>query len=148
MSSAASCSPTSFDSCNRPTSHGSASASSPPRTDYLVSTTFDETGGSLSPDGRWVAYASDETGRYEIYVSDARTKGGGRWQVSNTGGEEPRWSPDGRQLFFRSDARLLAADISSQPSFEASMPRMLFDGVYEMRSDSAVTYSVDTTRID
>ena len=120
--------------------------SSPPRTDYLVSTTFDETGGSLSPDGRWVAYASDETGRYEIYVSDARTKGGGRWQVSNTGGEEPRWSPDGRQLFFRSDARLMAADISSQPSFEASMPRMLFDGVYEMRSDSAVTYSVDATR--
>ena len=72
--------------CSRPTSSGSASGSLAPRDRHLVSTTFDETGGSLSPDGRWLAYASDETGRYEIYVAMRAPPGGGRWQVSTAGG--------------------------------------------------------------
>jgi len=114
-----------------------------PRTQSLVATTFDETGASQSPDGRWLSYASDETGRYEIYVRDIGTGGGGRWQVSTIGGEEPRWSRDGRRLYFRSGSRFMAADVTLNPSFEASTPAVLFDGVYEYRSDTAVTYSLD-----
>jgi Tol biopolymer transport system component len=116
-----------------------------PRSQPLVATTFDETGGSQSPDGRWLSYSSDETSRYEIYVRDARTDGGGRWQVSTVGGEEPRWSRDGRRLYFRSGSRFMAADVTLHPSFESSTPAVLFDGVYEYRTDTAVTYSVDAT---
>ena len=120
-------------------------ADGPPHREPLVATTFDETGGCLSPNGRWLAYASDDTGRYEIYVRDVRTASGGRWQVSSLGGEEPRWSPDGGRLFFRSDSRFMAASVVAGDAFEASTPIMLFDGAYEMRTDSAVTYSLDST---
>ncbi len=117
-------------------------AGGPPR-QALVATTFDETGGSLSPNGRWLAYASDETGRYEIYVRDVGATTGGRWQVSSGGGEEPRWSADGRRLHFRSDSRFMSATVVAGDAFEASTPAMMFDGAYEMRTDSAVTYSLD-----
>ncbi len=121
----------------------SFAAGRPAEIEYLVSSTFDETGGSLSPDGRWLAYASDETGRYEIYVRDARAPAGGRWQVSSSIGEEPRWSPDGHQLYYWSESRFMVSQIDSTSSFEASTPTMLFDALTELRTDSAVTYSVD-----
>ena len=123
----------------------SFAAGRPAEIEYLVSSNFDETGGSLSPDGRWLAYASDETGRYEIYVRDARAPAGGRWQVSSSVGEEPRWSPDGRQLYYWSESRFMVSQIGSTSSFEASTPTMLFDAGFELRTDSAVTYSVDAT---
>lgn len=80
----------------------------------------------FSPDGRWVAYASNESGRWEIYVTsfpDAH----GKWQVSNEGGDQPRWRSDGKELFYLApDSRLMAATVTTGASFDAGMPTPLF----------------------
>jgi serine/threonine protein kinase/Tol biopolymer transport system component len=82
--------------------------------------------GQFSPDGKWVAYASNESGRWEIYVTsfpDAR----GRWQVSSGGGEQPRWRGDGKELFFlSSDGKMMAAPVTTGTHFDASTPVVLF----------------------
>ena len=129
-SSAASCSSTSFDSCQQADIARIAFGRRQAPATLLVSTTFDETGGSLSPDGRWVGLC---VGR-DRAIRDLRARctgatAGGRWQVSNSGGEEPRWSPTGANSIFRSDARFMAADGVAAASFEASTPTMMFDGV-------------------
>ena len=67
-----------------------------------------ELAASLSPGGRWLAYASDESGEYEIYVRSF-PEPGARFQVSAEGGYEPVWAPDGRTLYYRVDADLMAA---------------------------------------
>ncbi|MGE3472155.1 MAG: TolB family protein [Vicinamibacterales bacterium] len=67
----------------------------------------------LSPDGRWIAYASDESGRDEVYVRPFPS-GDGRWQMSSDGGTEPRWRGDGEELFFMAaDRKMMAASVSS-----------------------------------
>jgi serine/threonine-protein kinase len=84
---------------------------------------------TLSPDGRWLAYSSDESGNPDIYVR--RFPGlEGRWQVSDGGGVNPRWSPDGRELFYRWRNSLYAAAIRVEGDrFEAERPQELFDDV-------------------
>jgi Tol biopolymer transport system component len=84
-------------------------------------------GGELSPDGRWLAYASDETGRAEIYIMPF-PEGGGRWQVSPSGGEEIAWRADGKELFYLGlDGSLMAADIRlSQDNLQVGTVRNLF----------------------
>jgi Tol biopolymer transport system component len=90
-----------------------------------ASAQFYEARGTLSPDGRWVAYESNESGNPEIYVRS--TTGAGRWQVSTRGGQEPLFGPDGRELFYLSPANeLLRVPISAGASFEAGMPEPLF----------------------
>ena len=77
----------------------------------IVQTTFDEVQGQFSPDGRWVAYASNETGRYEIYVR-AFPGPGGKWQISTAGGIYPCWRRDGRELFYVApDNRMMGTPI-------------------------------------
>jgi Tol biopolymer transport system component len=91
---------------------------------------FNEYQGRISPDGIWVAYSSDESGRGEIYVQPflPSSGGGGRWMVSNGGGGAPRWRSDGRELFYMSDDRtVMAVDISPGSGFQASVPKKLFD---------------------
>ena len=83
----------------------------------------------LSPDSRWMAYASEESGRREIYVQ-AYPGPGGRWQISSDGGNEPLWSASGRELFYRSGDRMMAVDISTSGEFLAGKPRLLFEGSY------------------
>ena len=82
--------------------------------------------GQFSPDGKWVAYASNETGKWEIYVTsfpDAR----GKWQVSTGGGEQPRWSGDGKELFYlSSDYKMMAAPVSTGANFDVGTPVRLF----------------------
>ena len=81
----------------------------------------------FSPDGRWLAYMSDESGRPEIYVA-AFPGPGGRWQVSTEGGRAPRWRRDGKELFYISaERKLMAVEIKPGSSFEAGAPRPLFD---------------------
>ena len=108
----------------------------------IVADPADTYGAAVSPDDRWVAYHSDASGRFEIYVRDM-TGQGGQWQVSSSGGEEPHWSNDGRELYFRAGGRMMAAPIDSGGTFHAGMPRVLFEGVYELRSDSLRSYDVD-----
>ncbi len=107
----------------------------------LLRTTFQEHLTSFSPDGKWMAYTSNESGDAEVYVQ-AYPPTGGRWQISSSGGASPRWSPDGRQLFFRSGPRLMAATVHAQPAFRADRPRMLFDNVSEDRPDGDLMYAV------
>jgi Tol biopolymer transport system component/predicted Ser/Thr protein kinase len=88
----------------------------------VVADAFDEFEPALSPDGRWLAYVSDESGRSEVYVRSFPATAAGKWQVSTEGGIEPAWSPTSRELYFRSlDGRqILVADMSAGPNSAAS----------------------------
>jgi serine/threonine-protein kinase len=94
----------------------------------LIASAANETEASFSPDGRYVAYQSDETGRSEIFVQTYPS--GGRWQVTTTGGTEPRWTSKGRELVYRNGPTIVAVPISLQP-FAAGTARPLF-GVADM----------------
>jgi len=91
-----------------------------------LQTQFDEMDGAFSPDGRWVAYQSNESGRNEIYVQ-AFPLSGAKFQVSTGGGLEPAWRNDGSELFFRSaDGNLMAVPVKSGAAFEVGVPKSLF----------------------
>jgi serine/threonine-protein kinase len=83
----------------------------------------------FSPDGHWLAYASDESGRREIYVQPYPGPGG-KWQISLDGGTEPLWNRNGRELFYRDADKMMAVDIGTQPGFALGKPRQLFEGQY------------------
>jgi serine/threonine-protein kinase len=87
----------------------------------VVRTLFDEASARFSPDGRWIAYMSTESGRWEIYVKDA-TGHGPRKQISSMGGRWPCWSVDGRTLYFDANGRTAAVAIQTSPSLTASAP--------------------------
>jgi serine/threonine protein kinase/Tol biopolymer transport system component len=99
------------------------------KTQPFLRTPFNETAPRFSPDGRWLAYVSDESGRNEIYVQPYPGPGG-KWQISTEGGTEPSWNPNGRELFYRSGDKMMAVDIATQPNFASGKPRMLFEGPY------------------
>jgi Tol biopolymer transport system component len=84
----------------------------PGKTFPVVQTDFDEKDGEFSPDGRWIAFQSNESGRFEIYVQPFRNAESRKVQVSTAGGTQVRWRRDGRELFYVSlDGRLMAAPI-------------------------------------
>ena len=96
----------------------------------ILQTRFNEGAPAFSPDGQWLAYASAESGRYEIYVH-AFPSLGGKIQISTEGGTEPVWNRNGRELFFRSGDKMMSVDVTpSQGTLSASRPKMLFQGVY------------------
>src|SRR5262249_34006894 len=86
----------------------------------LVADQFSEIHPTVSPDSRWIAYTSDESGAEEVSVRASPNPSAGRWQVSNGGGFQPRWSSDGRELYFGSGDRLLAAEIRTTHGFEVT----------------------------
>jgi serine/threonine-protein kinase len=83
----------------------------------------------LSPDGRWLAYVSDESGRPEVYVQPYPGPGG-KWQISTDGGTEPVWNPAGPELFYRSGARMMVVSVATEGGFAAGRPDVLFEGEY------------------
>ena len=92
-----------------------------------LQTPFSESQGRLSPDGKWMAYASDESSRFEVYVQSMPASGG-KWQISTAGGTEPRWRRDRKEMFYRSpDGKMMAVDIKAGASFAAGVPKPLFD---------------------
>jgi serine/threonine-protein kinase len=94
----------------------------------LVASPFTELQPAVSPDGRWLAYASNESGTFEVYVRPFPNTNDGRWQVSSGGGSEPRWSGDGRELFFLDrNFSMVGVPVRSTPSFAAGDPHQLFD---------------------
>ena len=83
---------------------------------------------ALSPDGRWIAYQSDESGQNNIYVQPFPNIGDGKWQVSTNGGSDPVWSPDGRHLFFVTfPLRMMVAEVETDPTFSPGTPTEAFD---------------------
>jgi serine/threonine-protein kinase len=96
----------------------------------FLRTRFVETLPAFSPDGRWLAYQSNESGRNEIYVQEYPGPGA-KQQVSIEGGAEPVWARSGRELFYRDDNKMMAVEIRTSPAFQAAKPRQLFEGEYE-----------------
>jgi eukaryotic-like serine/threonine-protein kinase len=100
-------------------------------TPYLNSR-FNERSPEFSPDGHWIAYVSDESGRLEVYVQPFPVSQG-RWQISNEGGTEPLWARDGKELFYRSvtpgsqTSQAWSVDVQTGSGFSASRPRLLFE---------------------
>jgi len=93
----------------------------------VVRTGANEIAGTLSPDGQWLVYASDESGQFEIYAQGF-PRGGGKRQVSTGGGNHPRWRRDGRELFYYArDGKLMAAPVKSGESFEMGAVVPLFE---------------------
>lgn len=87
---------------------------------------FNEDHGRFSPDGHWVAYISDESGRYEVYIQPFPATGG-KWQISRDGGAQPVWRRDGKELFYlASDSTLMAVPVTGGGAFEAGTPVPLF----------------------
>jgi eukaryotic-like serine/threonine-protein kinase len=98
----------------------------------ILQTPFAEDVPRISPDGRWLAYVSNESGRPEVYVR-AFPGPGGKWQISTEGGGEPLWSRNGRELFFWIGDKFMDVEITTQPSsqaFQAGAPRLLFAGTF------------------
>jgi len=97
---------------------------------------------AFSPDGRWLAYASSDSGTAEVYVRPFPGPGG-RWQVSLAGGTEPVWAGNGRELFYRNGTRMMVAAIALHPTFTVGARRELFEGNYV---NDPVYRSYDVTR--
>ncbi len=97
----------------------------------LLDTPFNEKSGQFSPDGRWLAYVSDETGSYQVYVVPYPGPGP-KIAVSVDGGLSPLWSNDGRQVFFRKSGKVMAASMTFTKAPSAARPVELFDGPYTL----------------
>jgi eukaryotic-like serine/threonine-protein kinase len=100
--------------------------------------------GQFSPDGRWVAYTSNESGKWEIYVTSF-PEVRGKWQLSSAGGTQPRWRGDGKELFFlASDEKMMAVPVTAGANFDAGEPLMLFQANPRelVATSERVTYDV------
>ncbi len=111
---------------------GRLSMAGVPKGETLLDTKFIESRPAVSPDGRWLAYESNASGQFEIYVRPFPNVSGGRWLVSTSGGEEAHWAPDGRALFYRTpsfgqDQRLMSVTVEAKATeFVAHTPEPLF----------------------
>ncbi|MGD8869388.1 MAG: hypothetical protein PVI01_17345, partial [Gemmatimonadales bacterium] len=95
----------------------------------VLVTPFNESSPELSPEGRWLAYVSDQSGRYEVYLR-GYPEGGAQWQVSAAGGTEPVWSPDGHELYYRQGQQVLAAQLGLGEDARVLGRDSLFAGPY------------------
>ena len=93
----------------------------------LLQDEWDERNGAISPDGRWLAYQSDETGEHEVYVRPFPDVDGGRWEVSSNGGTMPVWHPSSAELFFIGSDGLMALTFETEPTFTPGAVTPLFD---------------------
>jgi len=87
---------------------------------------YGEGAPAFSPDGRFIAYVSDESGHPEVYVQTF-PPGGGKWQISTDGGQEPVWARRGGEMFYRQGNRMMSVEVTTRPAFTAGRPRMLFE---------------------
>jgi Tol biopolymer transport system component len=108
----------------------------------FLQTPFNESAPRFSPDGHWLVYISNESGRYEVYVQPYPGPGG-KVQISTEGGTEPVWNPSGRELFYRNGNKMMVVDVTTKLSdFRASKPRVLFDGQFLPSPATAPNYDV------
>ena len=112
----------------------------------FLTTNTSETNGQISPDGKWVAYASNDSGDWEIYVT-TYPAAAGKWQVSRGGGTEPRWRGDGKEMFYIGPgSTLMAVPITSDGTFAAGNPTPLFRTQFRAQVSSTDQFSYDVTK--
>ena len=99
------------------------------RVEPFLQTKFGAHSPAISPNGKWIAYTSDESGRAEVYVQRF-PGGGGRYQVSIGGGGEPLWRPDGREIYYRNGDAVMSAAVTAEGGFSTGKPSLLFHGNY------------------
>ena len=107
----------------------------------FLQTPFAESVPQFSPDGHWLSYVSNESGRFEVYVQPYPGPGG-KYLISTEGGTEVLWNPNGREIFYRNGDKLMAVDITAHPGFSAGKPHMLFRGPYNSTPATSANYSV------
>ena len=112
----------------------------------LLNTPFNEPWARFSPDGKLIAYTSDESGREEVYIQPFPPSGA-KWQISTAGGTEPRWRGDGKELFFISaipsgDGKMMAVSIKGTSAPETGVPQELFTVQRALGTDNANRYNV------
>jgi Tol biopolymer transport system component len=113
----------------------------------VARTPHGERSPALSPDSRWIAYDSTETGRREIWVQPFPPTGA-RWQISTTGGVSPQWRADGRELFYvAADGKLMAVTVTPGTTFRWDAPRALFETVFRGGTYAEFVFSRDGERV-
>jgi eukaryotic-like serine/threonine-protein kinase len=114
----------------------------------FLATPFNEHGAMFSPDGRWLAYTSDESGQEEVYLR-AYPGAGAQRQISTDGGSEPAWAASGAELFYRNADKMMAVTIRHTPSLDSDAPRLLFQGIFESdhRGDTNYDVTADGQRL-
>jgi Tol biopolymer transport system component len=115
------------------------------RSEPLIETEFNEANAEISPDGKWLAYGSNLSGRDEVYVQ-AFPVGGGRWPISTAGGKEPLWSPDGRELFYRTETEVMSVPVKTTDGFAAGAPARVVADSYESGGGRGYDISLDGKR--
>ena len=90
---------------------------------------------AFSPDGRWIAYVSNETGRNRVFVAQFPAWEN-KWLVSSEGGTQPMWARDGRELFYRDGDKMMVVGVTATTSFVHEKPKLLFEGHYESPADA------------
>jgi eukaryotic-like serine/threonine-protein kinase len=94
----------------------------------FIETRFDKAQSKISPDGRWIAYTTNDSGMYQIVVQSFPDPNGGKWQITSQGGIEPKWRHDGRELYYLAlDGKLMAVSIKGEKTIEAGTPTPLFE---------------------
>ena len=101
----------------------------------LLQEEYTESDPQISPDGRWLAYTSNESGQSEVYIRPFPDVDSGKMQVSTRGGREPLWSPDGRELFYRNGLEAVAVPVETEPALRMGRPKILFQGPYLLQWD-------------
>ena len=102
----------------------------------FVQTKFNEGSPRFSPDGRYIAYVSNESGRNEVYVTPYPGPGG-KVQISSDGGADPVWKRQGGELYYRSGDKMMVVGVATQPAFRADKPRLLWEGRYNLGTNSS-----------
>jgi len=107
----------------------------------FLATQFDEWQASLSPDGKWIAYTSNESGTYQVYIRPFPS-GGGRWSVSSDEGYGARWAPDGKTLYYYTPGKLMSVSIQTAPAFSVGKPQIVLSNYQQKSVDSGLMFDL------
>jgi serine/threonine-protein kinase len=114
-----------------------------PHEQSLIQTPANETNGDISPDGKWLAYQSNESGEDRVFVRPFPNVQGGVWQISTDSATRPQWARDGRELFFiDAKGRLTVVPVQTTPTFSRGNPSLVLDRPYFVGATTGRTYDV------